>query len=105
MLAGSDQEQERMAQLNQAQLILLLIRLHETLAKNQQAALTQSVAISGLGGIGKTQTATEYAYRYRNDYQHIFWVKAETRQELLGDLASSAHSLVLAEPQQQNQTA
>jgi NB-ARC domain len=83
----------------------LLTHLHETLTKNQQAALTQSVAISGLGGIGKTQTATEYAYRYRNNYQHIFWVKAETRQELLGDLASIAHSLDLAEPQEQNQTA
>ncbi len=34
--------------------------------------------ISGLGGIGKTQTALEYAYRYREEYQATFWVRAGT---------------------------
>jgi tetratricopeptide (TPR) repeat protein len=46
----------------------------------QNAAIGQ--AISGLGGIGKTQTALEYAYRHRNEYRHVFWAIAETRDTL-----------------------
>jgi hypothetical protein len=38
----------------------LLKHLHDNLTNRKAAALSQ--AISGLGGIGKTQTAVEYAY-------------------------------------------
>jgi Effector-associated domain 1 len=34
----------------------------------------KSAALSGLGGIGKTQTAIEFAYRYDNEYEAILWV-------------------------------
>ena len=35
-------------------------------------------AISGLGGIGKTQTAVAYAYRFRDEYQAVLWLNAES---------------------------
>lgn len=60
-------------------------------------ALSQPQAISGLGGIGKTQVALEYAYRYRNDYQAVLWVKASTQEELAEEVAALARILNLPE--------
>jgi tetratricopeptide (TPR) repeat protein len=63
-----------------------------------RAALNQAAAISGLGGIGKTQTAIEYAYRYFYDtptYDWVFWVKADTELNLVTDLAKIGRSLDL----------
>ena len=56
----------------------------------QQAALTQSQAIKGLGGIGKTQAAIEYAYRAREQgrYTHTIWVNASSEETVLVSLTS-----------------
>jgi hypothetical protein len=58
----------------------LLTQLATTLRAGQLAALSQPQAISGLGGIGKTQLALEYAYRFRQDYQAVLWAQADTRE-------------------------
>lgn len=42
-------------------------------------------AITGLGGMGKTQVAAEYAFRWRGNYQAVLWVRAETQENLLAD--------------------
>ena len=59
----------------------------ERLLQGLRAAITSSpttpmVALSGLGGIGKTQLALEYAYRYCHDYQAILWFQAESEHTL-----------------------
>jgi tetratricopeptide (TPR) repeat protein len=58
------------------------------------------VALSGLGGMGKTQTAIEYAHRHRNEYRAVFWVRAETRDELSSGFAALAGLLDLPERNQ-----
>ena len=64
------------------------------------AVLTQ--AITGLGGIGKTQTARAYCYRHLADYRLVWWLRAETPATLAADYATLAAPLGLdpAEPDQ-----
>jgi tetratricopeptide (TPR) repeat protein len=64
---------------------------------------TGSFALTGLGGVGKTQTAAEYAHRQRDKYQAVFWLRAETRETLFTDLTTLARLLKLPEADAQEQ--
>lgn len=73
----------------------LLEELHEAVTKKKGAALTQTFA--GLGGVGKTQMAVEYAYRFALDYEIVWWLRAEDAATLAGDYAGLAKELDLPE--------
>lgn len=80
----------------------VLIHLYEQLHIGHSTAITQ--AISGLGGIGKTQIAIEYAHRhYRKEYHYIFWMRAENQEELTASYLDIAHLLNLPQKDAQNQ--
>jgi tetratricopeptide (TPR) repeat protein len=81
----------------------LLALLHERLSTARMAALTQAQALYGLGGIGKTQTAAEYAFRYSDEYAHVFWMRAATRETLAADFVKLAQLLDLSEKDGQDQ--
>ena len=81
----------------------ILAHLSTALRRNKAEALMQAQAITGLGGIGKTQIAVEYAYRYGQDYQALLWVNASSRDALSSDFVTLAALLNLPEQHEQDQ--
>lgn len=73
----------------------LLEKLHAELFDRKNVLLTQ--AISGLGGIGKTQTACEYAFRYRREYPFVLWTLADSESALDAGYRQIADALKLPE--------
>lgn len=81
----------------------LLEKLHTQLQTTKAAAVSQPQAISGLGGIGKTQLAIEYAYSYRQEYQVVLWAKADTTEALNASYTEIAGLLQLPQHDAQEQ--
>nr|WP_062335673.1 FxSxx-COOH system tetratricopeptide repeat protein [Herbidospora sakaeratensis] len=52
-------------------------------------------AITGLGGLGKTQVAIEYAFRHGGSYDLVWWIRAEDPATLRGDYVELAKELGL----------
>ena len=52
-------------------------------------------AVQGLGGVGKTAIAIEYAYRHRSDYDLVWWITADQLTSVRGALAALAVRLNL----------
>ena len=73
----------------------LLVAVREALLSGDRAVVQ---ALYGLGGVGKTQLAIEYAHRFAGGYDLVWWVNAEAAQLIGEQLAALAAELGCAEP-------
>ncbi|SNX88764.1 tetratricopeptide repeat protein [Streptomyces sp. TLI_55] len=65
----------------------MLVHLREAFASGQRVAVQ---ALHGRGGVGKTQLALEYAYRFAGEYELVWWIAADDPSLIPGQLAALA---------------
>jgi len=82
----------------------LLNALRTALLESSKASVLPR-ALHGLGGVGKTQLALEYVYRYANQYDLIWWIPAEQKSLALTSLANLCDELGMTQNADQQQTA
>jgi tetratricopeptide (TPR) repeat protein len=71
----------------------LLEDLHARLQAEAAAAVVPTGAVHGLGGVGKTELALEFAHRFASDYEVAWWVPAELPTSATAALAALARRL------------
>ncbi|WP_238697989.1 FxSxx-COOH system tetratricopeptide repeat protein, partial [Streptomyces sp. E5N91] len=74
----------------------LISRIREGLLGGRQAVVQ---ALHGLGGIGKTQIALEYAHRFASQYDTVWWIDAAQADQILVRYTELAARLGIAKPE------
>ena len=78
-----------------------LARIREHLAtRRTPTALVPAQTIHGLGGIGKTRLAVEYAWKFQDEYSALLFLSSETPETLAANLSRLAQpeALGLCDP-------
>lgn len=83
----------------------LLDDLRQDLIHNlNRAAVLVPRALFGLGGVGKTALANEYAHRFRGEYDVVWWIPAEDLADVRRSLVELSRALRLPENTDQSET-
>jgi len=61
------------------------------------------VALTGMGGVGKTQIAAHFAHEHRGEYSAVLWASAASQETLVSGLAAIASLLNLPEKDEKDQ--
>jgi len=76
-----------------------LLQLYLSIVGNLKKIGINQVGIGGMGGIGKTQLAVEFAYRFSFAFDHVFWIQAAAEETWLEQFVEIARDrLGLAPP-------
>ena len=59
----------------------ILEQLRQMLCVSRPETYNHRVALYGMGGVGKTQCAMEYMFRYKPEYCSVFWISAATQAD------------------------
>jgi tetratricopeptide (TPR) repeat protein len=70
--------------------------LLEALEEQLKVGVAALVAAHGLGGVGKTQLALEYAHRHAHQYELVWWVAADMASPIVTGVGELAPRLGLA---------
>ncbi|MFI1305619.1 FxSxx-COOH system tetratricopeptide repeat protein [Streptomyces sioyaensis] len=73
-----------------------IAQLRDGLLSGQQAVVR---ALHGMGGVGKTQIALEYAHRFAGQYDVVWWIDAEQDDQLPVHYTELADRLGIAKPE------
>jgi tetratricopeptide (TPR) repeat protein len=81
----------------------MLTRLRETLKRSPagRATAIAGKAVHGLGGVGKTRLAVEYAWKHAEEYSALLFVGAGSPADLRRNLAALSGSQILDLPEQE----
>ena len=66
----------------------------ETLTPAGLSIFSQAQAVHGLGGVGKSELALQYAHRHRGDFTLIWWITAESIDAVESGLAELTYQLL-----------
>ena len=71
-----------------------MARLVEVMLPSSTDQTRQKICVlHGLGGIGKTQLAIEFARKYRQSYSAVFWIDSSSKEKLKQSIANLANQL------------
>jgi NB-ARC domain len=68
----------------------LLAAIRQALVSGDRAVVQ---ALRGMGGVGKTQLAIEYAHRYASQYDVVWWINAEQPELIAGQFTALVAAL------------
>jgi tetratricopeptide (TPR) repeat protein len=76
----------------------------EVLADGEKELHASGVAaLTGMGGVGKTQIAAHFAHEHRDEYSAVLWASAASQETLASDFAAIASLLNLPEKDEKDQ--
>src|SRR5579871_5539326 len=71
--------------------------IHECLSGSKSKDIPYTFALTGTGGMGKTEIAVEYAYRHQHEYTAIFWVSAASEDTVRSSFIDIMQRIVEAQ--------
>ncbi|MFD8974695.1 dsDNA nuclease domain-containing protein [Streptomyces sp. NPDC059593] len=69
-----------------------------TTTLNESSRPYSAVILTGMSGVGKTELLSQFAWKYSGAYQFTWWIRADSWNSILADLATLAEELGLPAP-------